>query len=286
MDHDVTERVRRAIYDSFARRGSAPSHQQIQSLCAVDEAEIDQAVTELAARRHLVLDNSGDIVMAHPFTAVNLGFSVMGERTLWWGGCAWDSFAIPNLVENEPSVLVATTCPGCRGPLAWTVTRSGPPEGDEVAHFLVPMDAVWDDVIYACSNQRLFCSEDCVHAWLTSTGHPKGYIMDLATLGGGRIARRLLLIRQSGPAPGVNLGYASLRVDQRRHCTEVSNGVLSPPTTRSAARPGDGARDNRYCTTHATRQPPHIRSPRAGPPVTQRATTDPKDPANPKEKTM
>ena len=128
------------------------------------------------------LDQSGNVVMAHPFTTVNLGFSVMGERNLWWGGCAWDSFAIPNLVKDEPSVLVATTCPACRRPLAWTVTRAGPPEGPEVAHFLVPMDKVWNDVVYACSNQRLFCSKDCVQDWLASTGHAHGYIMDLATL--------------------------------------------------------------------------------------------------------
>ena len=25
--------------------------------------------------------------MAHPFSAVPLGFSVMGPETLWWGGC-------------------------------------------------------------------------------------------------------------------------------------------------------------------------------------------------------
>src|SRR5262249_22250742 len=53
----------------------------------------------------------------------------------------------PNLVKDEPSVLVATTCPACRRPLAWTVRRSGPPEGPEVAHFLVPMDKAWNDVV-------------------------------------------------------------------------------------------------------------------------------------------
>lgn len=120
--------------------------------------------------------------MAHPFTAVPLGFSVMGERTLWWGGCAWDSFAIPHLVTGEPSALVATTCPACRRPLAWTVTRSAPPEGPEVAHFLVPMPQAWDEVVYTCSNQRLFCSHGCVQKWLDRTGHTQGYVMDLATL--------------------------------------------------------------------------------------------------------
>lgn len=182
MDHDIAEHVRRAIYDSFARQGSAPTRQQVRSLCALDEAQVDHAVVELAAQRHLVLGASGDIVMAHPFTTTNLGFSVMGKRTLWWGGCAWDSFAIPHLVAGEPSVLVATTCPACRRPLAWTVTRSEPPEGHEVAHFLVPMERVWDDVVYTCSNQRLFCTEDCVSAWLARDGQQKGYVMDLATL--------------------------------------------------------------------------------------------------------
>jgi hypothetical protein len=92
----------------------------------------NETVAKLAAQRHLALDESGSVVMAHPFTTVNLGFSVMGEKTLWWGGCASGSFAIPNLVKHEPSVLVATTCPACRRPLTWTVTRSGPPEGAEV----------------------------------------------------------------------------------------------------------------------------------------------------------
>ncbi len=44
----------------------------------------------------------------------SFGFSVMGPDTLWWGGCAWDAFAIPNLVPDSPSVLVATTCPACK----------------------------------------------------------------------------------------------------------------------------------------------------------------------------
>jgi hypothetical protein len=182
VNNDMVERVRRAIYDTFAREGRMASREQIRNLGAADDAQLTEAFAELAAHRHLVLDDSANVVMAHPFTAVPLGFSVMGERTLWWGGCAWDSFAIPHLVTGEPSVLVATTCPGCLRPLAWTVTRSAPPSGSEVAHFLVPMPRAWDDVVYTCSNQRLFCSRDCVQAWLARTGQTRGYVMDLATL--------------------------------------------------------------------------------------------------------
>jgi hypothetical protein len=46
--------------------------------------------------------------MAHPFSAMPLGFSVMGARTLCWGGCARDSFALPHLLSSESEVLVAT----------------------------------------------------------------------------------------------------------------------------------------------------------------------------------
>ena len=120
--------------------------------------------------------------MAHPFSSVPLGFSVMGESTLWWGGCAWDSFALPHLLTDEHDLLVATTCPNCKVALSWNLNRHSEPIGNEVAHFLVPTTHMWDDVVHTCGNQRLFCSRDCVDAWLTKNKLPMGYVMDLGTL--------------------------------------------------------------------------------------------------------
>lgn len=162
------EDLRLAIYQSFATTGRAPT--------SADRAALER----LAQLRHIVLDASGNIVLAHPFSSVPMGFSVMGQRTLWWGGCAWDSFALPHLVLDEPRVLVATTCRGCERALAWSVDRDGPPVGDEVAHFLVPAREMWSDVVRTCGNQRMFCSESCVDSWLA--GRPRGYVLDLATL--------------------------------------------------------------------------------------------------------
>lgn len=140
------------------------------------------ALRRLAEQRHIVLDRDDAILMAHPFAAVPLGFSVMGSSTLWWGGCSWDSFAIPHLVTSEPDVLVATRCPGCDAALSWVVGRDGPPRGEEVAHFLVPVAHMWDDVLHTCGHQRLFCSTDCVDRWLTDSHNERGYVMDLGTL--------------------------------------------------------------------------------------------------------
>ena len=111
----------------------------------------------------------------------------MGAKTLWWGGCAWDSFAIPHLLPEEPDVLVATRCPACDTPHAWVVGREEPPVGDQVAHVLTPVPRIWDDVVHACGHQRLFCSRECVENWLAATDNDEGYVLDLPTL--WRLAR-------------------------------------------------------------------------------------------------
>jgi len=184
MDDEV---LRLAVYSSLATTGRAPDRDALGAELALSAADVDAGMDRLAAARHVVLGSAGEVVLAHPFATSPLGFAVMGQRTLWWGGCAWDSFAIPHLVPDVPDVLVSTRCPACDAALAWVVDRSAPPRGDEVAHFLVPMAQAWDDVVLTCGNQRLFCSTDCVDGWLSVSGHERGYVMDLSTL--WRLAR-------------------------------------------------------------------------------------------------
>jgi hypothetical protein len=176
------EDLRLAAYRSFAETGHAPSAAMLAEQLGTNKAEINSGLEMLAHNRHVVLSKDDEIVMAHPFSAVPLGFAVMGAATLWWGGCAWDSFALPHLVHEQAPMLVATRCPACDTPLAWNVDADQPPDADEVAHFLVPATHMWDDVVHTCGNQRIFCSTTCVDAWLERTGQTRGYVMDLATL--------------------------------------------------------------------------------------------------------
>jgi hypothetical protein len=177
----LREEVRLAVYGAFRDDARAPSVSELAAAVGNSVPQVQQSLIELDASRDLVFDGE-QILMAHPFTSVPMGFSVMGVRHLWWGGCAWDSFAIPHLLDREPRVLVATSCPGCEQPLAWWVDRNGPPDGTEVAHFLTPMQHIWDDVVHSCAHQRLFCSDACVDRWLQLNHQPRGYSMDLATL--------------------------------------------------------------------------------------------------------
>ncbi|WP_374455951.1 organomercurial lyase [Nocardioides sp.] len=176
------EQLRVTVYETFARTGQAPEMADLAKSLNVPEHDVVAGLRELATSRHLVLDATDRIVMAHPFSAIPLGFSVMGASTLWWGGCAWDSFALPHLIPGQAPVVVATRCPGCGRALAWSVGTDEPPSGSEVAHFLVPTVHMWDDVVHTCGHQSLFCSESCVEVWLTRSGNERGYVMDLSTL--------------------------------------------------------------------------------------------------------
>jgi hypothetical protein len=109
LTSDRLEDVRLAIYLRLSQTGLAPSHAALVEETGLSAADVHTALAALHDSRDIVL-RDGRIVLAHPFSAVPLGFSVMGPKTLWWGGCAWDSFAIPHLVPDTPEVLVATQC--------------------------------------------------------------------------------------------------------------------------------------------------------------------------------
>src|SRR5699024_2033884 len=105
------EELRLAVYRLFCR-GQIPRVADLAvELPTMSEQQVRTGLVALAAQRHVALGADGEITMAHPFTAVPLGFSVMGRGTLWWGGCAWDSFALPHLLPDQGPMLVATTCP-------------------------------------------------------------------------------------------------------------------------------------------------------------------------------
>ena len=96
------EDLRMAVYDQF-RNGRVPRVTSLAEDLSMTPEEVSAGLGRLAAQRHLACGADGEITMAHPFTAVPLGFSVMGRDTLWWGGCAWDSFALAHLTTRTAS---------------------------------------------------------------------------------------------------------------------------------------------------------------------------------------
>lgn len=181
FDDQLIESVRVAVYTSLAATGRIPDPDTLAGIAGGSDRAAE-AVAALAERRAWALGADGEIVLAHPFATRSFGYSVMSAETLWWGGCCWDAFAIPHLVPDCGPVIVAGACPACDRALAWRVDTEAPPTGPERAHFLVPTAHMWDDVVFTCSNQLLFCDDGCIDTWLAREGHSEGYRMDLRTL--------------------------------------------------------------------------------------------------------
>jgi hypothetical protein len=80
------EDLRVAVYRSFAGTGRPPELEPLANRFDTSQDAVVDGLRDLARARHLVLDSGDRIVMAHPFAAIPLGFSVMGRSTLWWGG--------------------------------------------------------------------------------------------------------------------------------------------------------------------------------------------------------
>src|SRR5262245_4073869 len=82
------ETVRLAVYQGYTQDGRPPAVDEMADALGLPSQDVREALRALHDARHLVLGADGEIVMAHPFASAPFGFSVMGKRTLWWGGCA------------------------------------------------------------------------------------------------------------------------------------------------------------------------------------------------------
>jgi hypothetical protein len=168
------------------------------------------------------------------------------------GGCARDSFALPHVLPHQGPMLVATTCPACDQAHAWRVEDRAPPVGDQVGHFLVPTVRTCDDVVYICTNQRIFCSEACVTAWPDRSGRQRGYRMDLPTLWGlasgwyaGHLDHTWTVVTSAASRAPLPTTYAAS--DVRRMSDSPARSGGSRQSDRSRARTIGHRIDARIC---------------------------------------
>ena len=97
-------------------------------------AALDRDVLGRLAGRHVVvLDDEGEILMAHPFAAHRDGASVESGGRTWWGNCAWDAFGIAAALGLGDARITAGGVRAARG---------------AVFHVAVPAAHWWDDIVH------------------------------------------------------------------------------------------------------------------------------------------
>jgi hypothetical protein len=148
VDDPLDLGVRQAVYDGFINDGRAPTIGDICRRVGAGEAAVRAALRRLAGSHALVLQpESGEVLMANPFSAVPTAFAVGSHDRSWWGNCIWDGLGILAMLGADGSV--ATACPDCGEALTLRV-RNGLVEGDpSLAHFAVPAREWWQNIVFA-----------------------------------------------------------------------------------------------------------------------------------------
>jgi DNA-binding FadR family transcriptional regulator len=139
--------VREAVYRSTVEHGRPPRIADLASALGVSRGEVVETFRQLASRRLLALaPESGEIVMAPPFSANPTPFRVLVGESSYFANCVWDAYGVAAALHRDADIEASCAC--CGEPMSLAVREGRPVPTDGVAHFAVPAAGWWDDITY------------------------------------------------------------------------------------------------------------------------------------------
>ncbi len=144
---NIDNAVRRIVYDSFISRAASISRAEVAAELSFPESQVAASFKRLADAHMLVLQpESGQVLMASPFSAVPTAYRVRSVAMEWWTNCVWDALGVIAMIGHDGTV--DTSCPDCGEALSLSVRadRLDPAEG--LVHFTVPAAHWWDDIVF------------------------------------------------------------------------------------------------------------------------------------------
>jgi hypothetical protein len=162
-----------AIIASFLQRQRPPTVREIAARFHCSDAEARQGLRGLAERHGVVLHpHSGEVWVAHPFSAAPTTCIVSAGARRWWGNCAWCSLGVAHLAGG--TATIETRIGALDEPVTIRIVDGELHDSDYMVHFPIPMSRAWDNVIYTCSVMLVFRDEAQVDAWCATRGIAKG----------------------------------------------------------------------------------------------------------------
>ena len=139
--------VQRHVYKVTAERGRPPLAAEVAEALGSSPEEVLSAFGRLQLRRLLALaPESGEILMAPPFSAVPTPFLVNAGERSYFGNCVWDAYGIAAALGSD--AVIDSSCACCGEPIRLRVESGAPVPEQAVAHFAVPAAHWWDDIFY------------------------------------------------------------------------------------------------------------------------------------------
>ena len=169
------------IIREIIKNGYAPSTEDLMDLLNSDKEDVIHALYHLQDYHGVVLHpNEPKIWVIHPFSLAPTNFYVKSSKGEWWGNCAWCSLGVAALINED--VKIITTLGAETKQIEINIINGQIQEKNYFIHFPIPMQNVWDNVIYTCSNMLIFENEQQVDIWSQKHNIPKGDLQPIENI--------------------------------------------------------------------------------------------------------
>jgi hypothetical protein len=139
--------IRNVTYGQIPASGRVPLVHEVAEILGATVEGVRASWRRLHDAHALVLqDDSDEIRMANPFSAVPTPFRVQAGEQQWYANCAWDAFGICAALDTDGRIDAA--CADCGEPLSCDVRGRAPGDPTLLFHCLVPAAAWWDDIVF------------------------------------------------------------------------------------------------------------------------------------------
>jgi len=143
----LDKKVRHHVYDYVMREGLPPTIAEASSALSRSPDEVRDSFQRLADGHILVLQKqSGEILMANPFSAVPTPFLVRVGGRSYYGNCIWDAMGIPAMLKQDG--VIEASCGCCSTAMNLQVMNGSIDEDRGIAHFAIPAAHWWDDIVF------------------------------------------------------------------------------------------------------------------------------------------
>jgi len=124
------------------REGKPPLSSRITGT----QSEVLASFRRLADAHMLVLQpESGEILMAGPYSAVPTPFRVRARGVSAYGNCVWDALGIPAMLQSDGEI--DTSCADCGTSASFRIV-DGTLDGDGLMHFAILARDWWKDLVF------------------------------------------------------------------------------------------------------------------------------------------
>jgi hypothetical protein len=148
VEHEEFDRkVRGFIYNFTMERGYPPKLADAAEEFSVPLDEILASFRRLAAARIIVQQrDSGEILMANPFSAVPTPFLVKLDNYDCFANCIWDALGIPAMMKKDAGIQ--TSCADCGTAFEIRIVENTVLGEPGLLHFAIPARRWWEDIVF------------------------------------------------------------------------------------------------------------------------------------------